>query len=325
MKMSTENLPRLKVLKPLRKTQTFIHRIGFLPDMHVGETRAVMLKGFHNEDGQPQMPNETQKIINMQWKRVGKLFNDFKVESIFIPGDTFGGINYRESGRYMYLRLPDQIKMARDLLLPLAKNRKVFVWRGTQYHEYPKGVGEAHEDLVDKLRAEGIDAYFMGPHSYMELVGPKRTRRIFVAHEAPTALVNPATLMSRDINWALEGEARGSSLRVDAIVRAHIHTWLHVDHSGIHAVQLPCWLGHTPYRSTIRYFFKLQPTIGGAMLLVDNMGRMRFWGGSYPFSLNQPERVELHRACINIESIDPLGERERFEVGRKEENGTVVG
>jgi len=207
--------------------------------------------------------------------------------------------------------------MARDLLLPIVKDRKVLVWRGTMYHEYPKNVGEAHEDLVSKLREEGIDAEFMGPHSYLDFVGPKRTRRIFVSHEAPTALVHPATLMSRDIGWALASEARGTTLVVDGIVRAHIHTWIHVDHSGIHAVQLPCWLAHAPYKSTIKYFFKLQPTIGGAMMLVDEVGRMQFWGGSYPFSPNQQERLAIHTECIKVKPIDPLEEIKSYGVNKE--------
>lgn len=308
---------RLDVLKPIRKCYTYTHRIGFLPDIHAGETRAVMLKGFVNREGQPQMPNRVQELINLQWKRTAKLFDQYKVQAICVVGDAFGGINRLESGRYMFLRIPDQVRMARDLLLPMAKDRKVFVWRGTMYHEYPRNVGEAHEELVSKLREEGVDAKFMGPHSYMDFVGPKRTRRMFISHEAPTGLVHPATLMSRDIQWALSSEARGTTLRVDAIVRAHLHTWLHVDQSGMHAVQLPCWLAHAPYKQTIKYFFKLQPTIGGAMMLIDDVGRMKFWGGSYPFSPNQAERLAIHRECIRVEPVDPLEEIKTYGVTKK--------
>lgn len=309
MSEEKKEIPRLELLKPINLKEEYLHRIGFLPDMHCGETRAVMKRGFITREGNPILPNAAQAIINMQWHRVARLFDKYKVQALFLPGDTFGGLNPIESGRHMMFGMQDQIRMAKELLVPIAQDRKVFVWRGTQYHEYPKGVGEAHEDLVTKLCAEGIDAYFMGAHSYMELVCPKRTRRIFVAHESPKALVYPATMASRDIMWALYGEARGTNLPVDAIVRAHLHYWLHVDHDGIHAVQLPCWLGHTPYKQTIKYFFKLQPTIGGALMLVDNDGRMRFWGGSYPFSLNQEERTRLHRACIGVKELDPTEER----------------
>lgn len=293
--------------KTLTLKQKYTHRIGFLPDLHCGESRAVMGDEFVTEENQVIKPNRVQEIINKQWKRVAKQFDELKVQDIFMVGDGMGGINYLESGRYMFIRLPDQIRLAADLLETVSKNRKIYVWRGTQYHEYPKGVGEAHEELVSKLRERGIEAEFMGPHSYVELIGKQRVRRLFIAHECPTGLVYPATLLSRRITWALEGEAAGTTLPVDAIIQAHGHHWLHVDHSGIHGVALPCWLAHTPYKATIKYFFKLQPTIGGAVMVMDECGRLDFWGGSYPFSLTRAERLELHRACIKVKKLEPIG------------------
>lgn len=291
--------------KTLKMSMEYTHRIGCLPDIHAGESRAVMTDDFETDEGQKISPNPAQKLIKKQWDKTIEMYDKLKVQYIFVVGDAFGGINRIESGRYMFCRIPDQIRLAADLLEPVCKNRKLLVWRGTQYHEYPKGVGEAHLELVNRLRGRGVDAEFMGAHSYIELVGPKRTRRLFVAHEAPTGLVYPATLMSRDIMWATMGGG-DKTLEVDGIVRAHLHHWLHVDHSGKHAVQLPCWLAHTPYKQTIKYFFKLQPTIGGTVIVMDSKGRLDFWGGSPPFCMGREERIALHRETVKIKPLDPL-------------------
>jgi len=295
-------------------------RIGFLPDIHAGETRGVCTPTFQYKDAggltQTYNANTVQLMLYRLWKRNIELFKKYGVQHIFVVGDAFGGENYREKRALTFLKNSDQVTLAADLLeeVYLGCDKKVdfYIWRGTKYHELPAGIGEMHEALVEKLQSRGIPARFMYQISYVELYGGKsvytgkeRVRRIFVAHEAPTALCHPATLMSRDIDWCLASQASGTTLPVDAIVRAHIHNWLHVDHSGIHAIQLPCWLGHVPYKSTIKYFFKLQPVLGGAMMLMDEYGRLQFWGGSYPFGFSREERLEFHRLCVTTAKIEP--------------------
>jgi hypothetical protein len=212
--------------------------------------------------------------------------------------------------------LPAQVELTAQLLQEVYegcnKNVDFYVWCGTKYHETKSGMGEMHMQLVEKLKSRGIPAKYMFNVSYVELHGGKsqktneeRLRRIFIAHEAPNALSYPATVMSRDINWALQSEASGITLPVDAIIRAHLHTWLHVDQSGKHAVQLPCWQGHIPYKATIKYFFKLQPVLGGAMMFMDDYGRLQFWGGSYPFGFTKDERLKFHKLCVTMDSIEP--------------------
>jgi len=295
-------------------------RVGLLPDIHAGETRGVCIPTFEFKDSggmiQTWHANEAQRMLHDLWLRNIELFKRYAIQHIFVIGDAFAGINPIEKGAFVFLNPQDQVRLAADLLeevwLGCDKKIDFFVWRGTTYHEFPAGHTEMHERLVEILNSRGIPAKFMYQSSYITLRGGKdaktgkeRLRRLFISHEAPTGLVYPATLMSRDINWALEAEASGSTLPIDAIIRAHCHHWLHVDHSGIHAVLLPSWLGHTPYKSSIKYFFKLQPSIGGAMMLMDEYGRLQFWGGSFPFSFTREERLEFHKLCVTIAEIEP--------------------
>lgn len=295
-------------------------RIGFLPDMHCGGTRALSTPKFIWYDAggleQIEIANKVQLMLYELFKRNIELFKKYGVQHIFVIGDAFQGDNYLERGAMTNILKAKQIKLAADLLEEVYNgcDKKIdfYVWRGTKYHESPAGSGEMHQGLVQELMSRGISAKYMYQVSYLELHGGKnvqtgklRMRRLFIAHEAPNALVYPATLMSRDINWCLQSGASGNTLPVDGIIRAHIHNWIHVDHSGIHAVQLPCWQGHTPYKATIKYFFKLQPTIGGAMMIMDEYGRLDFWGGSYPFGFTKNEKIEFHKLCVTIAKIEP--------------------
>jgi len=287
-------------------------RIGFLPDIHAGETRAISTPDFEWIDAgglkQTWKANDAQKMLYGLWLRNADLFKKYGVQHIFVVGDAFAGSNYIEGGAYVFINKPHQIQLAADLLEVMWEkcDKKIdfFVWSGTRYHESKIGEGNMHYQLVEELNRRGIPAIYMAQVSYVELVGKNRLRRLFICHEAPMGLVYPVTLMSRDISWALQGEASKTTLPVDAIIRAHLHYWAHVDHSGKHAVQLPAWLGFVPYKNTMRYFFKLQPTLGGAMMLMDEFGRLDFWGGSYPFSFGKDEYLEFHKLCITMAQIE---------------------
>jgi len=292
-------------------------RVGFMSDLHCGASRGICLEEFETKEGTIIKPNKIQKMLRMLWLRNIELFKKYAVQYICVVGDAIAGSNPAEAGAFISLtEKPDQVEMAAQLLQEVWEgcNRKpVFlVWAGTPYHESRKGEADHHEELVDKLRARGITAKYMRDASYVELFGGKdvltgedRTRRLFMAHEAPTALVYPATLLSRDINWSLESEASHTSLPIDAIIRGHLHHVLHVDHSGKHAYQLPCWLAHTPYKATIKYFFKFQPSLGGAMMLMDEYGRLQFWGGSYPFGFTRKEYLAIHKLCVTNIGLNP--------------------
>jgi hypothetical protein len=277
--------------------------IGLIADIHAGETRAVMGDSYITLEGQTIYPNEVQKIINKQWSELTKVFQKYKINYLFNVGDSFAGLNPREEGAYRFLTLPDQLELTTQLIMDLLGDRKedviVLNWKGTMYHELRAGSGEMHLELTKRLEEEGVHSEFMGDASYIEVEGVERLRRFFVAHESPQALVYPATLMSREIDWLLKSQATGDALACDASIRAHIHRWLHLDHDGIHAVSLPCWLAWTPWKATIKYFFRLQPSIGGALLLIDEKGRLRFWH----FTLPREDKLKLAEEVIKVRKI----------------------
>ncbi len=280
----------IKHFKPVRVNSDYIYRIGLVSDLHVGEATGIFPDAYETCNGAVIRGSPLQQLLMKQLRRVIEIYDHYKTDMIINVGDTMGGQNPIERGAYVMLpEMDDQAMAAEQVLKEVIGTRPNYHLSGTGYHEIKSGLHKFHLEIAKDLKGE-----FLGPHAYLDFECPKRTRRVFISHEAPTGLVYPATLMSRDISWSLMSEARGDTMPVDAIVRAHIHKWLHVDHDGKHAVQLPCFLGHTPYKATIRYYFKLQPTIGAAMMLIDKYGRFHFWGGSYPFSPSREERIKIN-------------------------------
>jgi len=41
------------------------------------------------------------------------------------------------------------------------------------------------------------------------------------------------------------------------------------------------------------------------MMLMDEYGRLDFWGGSYPFGFNKEEKLKFHRLCVTETELKP--------------------
>lgn len=283
-------------------------RALFIADLHCGEQFAWQPEEFKTYDGRIFKPSPVQKYILKQWQSIKQVADEFKVQYVFVLGDLLGGLNPKDEGKYITCDIRDQVRMATQGLAEIAKDRITYIVSGTKYHSIPRGEGEPEEDVAIRLRDMGFKAHFLGDMAYVEVNGMKRKRRIFIAHESATGLVYPATLMSRDVNWTLQSYAQGKTPRVDAIVRAHLHHWLYIDQSRIHCVQLPGFMALTPYQQTIKYYFKLQPDIGGALMLADEEGRLRFWH----FLMPQEDYLKMSDSIVKTEVVSLQDYRNNF-------------
>jgi len=275
-------------------------RMAAVSDLHAGASRAGMPSIFTTKEKNTVRPNPVQKIINDHWKFYWKKMDEFKAQVVLVIGDVFAGTNRRERASELEVvkSLEDQFTMGLELLKPHVKNRTVLVWGGTGYHESQDT--RLHRRLAEELEPYANQSVYMGGVSYLELLGRKRMRRILVAHEAPSAFVYTAMVMSREITFHNALTQEGKTLPVDMIIRAHLHRWIHVDEGYVHYILVPCWQGFVPYKTTIKYFGKLQPDIGGALILVDDKDRIRPW----EFRLSKEMNRELHKQVIKITPIE---------------------
>lgn len=288
-------------------------RIGIISDLHCGQINGLMPPFFHTRYGQVIEANPVQKLLWEEVLWLERKFDELGVQYIFNLGDNFGGRNYIGRGAYIFLENADQVTLAKESLMPLVKDRISYVWHGTDYHELRKGEGEMHEVLVNELRADGVEAHYVGDIALVELKDSKRLRRLLVTHESPTAIVYPATLQSREIQWILMQMGTGKLPKIDAVIRAHTHHWLHVDHDSIHQISVPCMCGLPIYKATKKYFAKLLPDIGAVVLLVDEEGRMHYLHFLMPAEeIQRIVRLSLTQFEVSKKRFDSVKELKGF-------------
>jgi len=254
--------------------------IALIADLHIGSRYSLCPDKWvlHDPAGQVTgtfMPGEEQAKLLTYWKDYTKIMrNDLKIDSVFVVGDVIAGINPRECGKHMITPDPtEQVEEAIKMLEPLCKNKRVAVWSGTMYHE-------ARDYKIHRNIAEALGGTFFPGVGNIKLTPSERIAN--VAHHQSAATIYPATPMTRSMIFAKEAQSLGKIHRADVIIRAHKHMWYYIHSAAGHFVSLPCWQSFVPYEKAIKYYFKFQPDIGGAVLFLDERDRIRVWHFTYP-------------------------------------------
>jgi len=250
--------------------------IALLADLHVGCRYAVFPEDFVSEEGNnlSATMNDMQVKLLEYFKHYVQVCNDLNVDSVFLVGDLIAGTNPSEQGRLMVTtNLNEQKEACIKLLEPLCKGRKVGVWSGTRYHD--SLTYRTEQDIARHFKGK-----FFGEIANVRLVPSNRVASI--SHHGHSAIIYPETAFGRDMTFYLESMALGKLPKIDIIIRAHLHRWCYIHRYKIHYVSLPCFQGFVPYPRAVKYFGKLQPDIGGAILFIDEEDRIRVWHYLYP-------------------------------------------
>jgi len=265
-------------LKDIGFVNVFQRIILLIADLHVGTQYAIWPRNYYTREGNLIGLNTLQEELLERWEEMIQIAKNYKVDTVYVIGDCFAGINPIEKGtRLLTLDMTEQVNACADLLENLCKelqNPKILIWLGSPYHML-KNI-RLHKMLVTELKARGIRAFYKGELSNLRVVKEPRERILHVCHEATSALVYPETALGRDIMFFLEGYARGKLPRIHAIIKAHRHKFEHIHSRGIHSVQVPCWTAWIPYKKSMRWYPKFQPDIGFVILAIDKDARLRF-------------------------------------------------
>jgi len=273
---------------PLKLTKIYPVRIGGIGDLHVGSLFAIACEGFGWE------LNESQKKLLEYWKEYAMECIANKITQLWIVGDLISGNDRRNHGKYNFTdNLDTQTEMAAKLIIDFVHAVKsietVIIWGGTPYHTSEDITVE--KMIVDKLRAEGINAVCEGEYSYITIKYKDFIKRIFVTHSV-RGTSHPETALGMNMREWQEKVAQGKLPPVDMQVSAHKHEFVEVHKASIRAVQLPCWQLFVPYDSALKYFARYQPDIGGTIILFDDKLRTMPWHFTYPSFL--PENYNLN-------------------------------
>jgi len=264
----------------LKLTHEYKRVVALISDLHVGSRFALWPEDYtspFDKSNISAMMNPGQKRILSYWKDFVKTCIDFKVDSIFLVGDATAGYNPKEHGMYMMTTdIEEQVEATVRLLEPLCKGRKLAVWRGTPYHE-----SLATNIKIHKAIAERLDGTYFDAVANLKLTPSKRVAN--VAHKSTGAVMYPETAMGRDMLTLKEAEALGYlPTKIDVIIRAHRHKWCHIHKRGVHFIQLPCWQAFIPWYGAVRWYTRMQPDLGGAIMLIDSKDRIRVFHFLYP-------------------------------------------
>jgi len=254
-------------------TNKYKRVIALLSDVHIGSRYAVFPDNYITEDGDKlsNARNAGQLKLLKCWKDFSTICDKFKVDSIFLVGDITAGMNPKELGMYMMTTdLDEQVDASVLLLKPLCENRKVGVWSGTTYHE-----SLATNVKIHKRMAELLDGRYMGNLSNVRLTPSRKIANI--THKSTGAVIYPETVMGRDMMLFKEAEALGLIPKIHVIIRGHRHKWNYIHKVDQHYIQLPCWQAFIPWKGITRWYPRMQPDIGGALLLIDSKDRIRVW------------------------------------------------
>jgi hypothetical protein len=267
-----------------------VRKILALADMHVLSFYGLAPEKWQGEDGSVIHANEGQKLLFRYWKHLMSTVNKeekWHPEEVWVVGDVFAGLNPVERGRGVRGSLDEQMKCAVELLEMLPDDVLVKVWSGSAYHESVDV--RMHERLVDNLKLDGFQAKFRGSWS-VESIGKRKNA--FVAHEASSSIMYPATVMARDANYFKIAAFDGKLPEIHLVVRAHKHSKMYQDLGRMKVIQLPSWCVFMPYSKSLRMFPAWQSDIGAMFIFLDEEDRIKVQEWIYPsFSMTEQGEV----------------------------------
>ena len=253
----------------MRLVHNYQRSIALLSDTHIGSRLGVCPSGYVTEATKnPIMANPGQENLASSFEKFWDKMDEMKVDTVFLVGDIMSGINFKEMGMFMMTTdINEQVAMATLLLKKHCIHRKTYVWSGTPYHE-------SRDYRIHETLAKDLGGQFMGSLSNMMLKPSKKT--VHVRHATTSAMIYPETVLGRDIMFLKEAEALGQVPKIDAIITGHRHSFIEIHKASVHYLSLPCWEAFTPYYKATMNYFKYQPDIGGALMLLDSDNRLRF-------------------------------------------------
>lgn len=243
-------------------------RVLVVGDLHCGHEVGLWAdRDLPMADGRELPLNSGQAHLLKCWRHLQVLAKEeIKPDIIVVNGDLVDGEQRKSAGTEAVTTIiTAQVKAAKKLLEPLTSLAKeVYVTRGTPYHDGARGM------IVEGV-AEGLGAIGETPgwHSWSVLDLEIQGVVVNVQHSISVMSgLYRSTALDREGIWsALAGKERGLP-RADAVVRSHVHIFVHVEHPTKHILTVPAWQLQTEYmRKNSAY--RMLPDIGAVVLEID--------------------------------------------------------
>ena len=266
-------------LKELRKY--FVRRIGAVSDLHLMSRYALFPPTFKTIEGNVFHANEGQKQIWESYKRFCQICDEWEIDSILLASDLIHGQNHIERGSGLIsTNLNEQIQLGVNVLTPLLKGRDSHWVGGSRYHNSAKGM-YVEQEICNRMTEGGItNGVWHGNIANMKI--KPFDKIINMTHGGGRAAYYRETIAAREMIYGKAAEVNQKLPRIDMYVHGHFHWFDYIHQSNVHHLQLPGWVAYEPVPIFTPNYTRMQPDIGGALILFDDNARITVWHYTYP-------------------------------------------
>lgn len=258
----------------ITRTLKYIRRIALVSDTHVGSRFAIWPEVIKTEDDQEYRAKPAQLELLAHWRSFLATVDEYECDTVIHAGDLCHGTNRKQLGKLLVTpEMGIQLDAAEELLTPLIKNRRFIVISGSGYHDSLDC--DVHRQIARRLKGK-----YLGAVANMHLKGTNRTLNL--AHGEGSAAIYRTMIMDREGGHQLQAHALGKLPKLDIVVRGHWHTFFHIHLPRQHLVQVPCWMAFEPSKPYLKMYGKMQPDIGGVIILIDSENRIDVHHFLYP-------------------------------------------
>jgi hypothetical protein len=257
----------------------FVRKLAAISDGHVMSLYAICPEGIMTKAGNPLVLNEGQKQILESYYDFCNIADELECETVLMGGDMLHGQNPKERGLgLMATDLDTQIDAGVALYSRICKGRKSVWVQGSEYHISTPG-HNTEKNICDRIgKLPETETIWAGAVVNMDLDG----RIINFSHGGSGAFIYRETAMAREIMFSKVAWANNKLPKIDMFIHGHWHWFSYLHEYDVHFLQLPGWTSFEPCPIFIKNYVRFQPDIGGAIILMDDEGRIQVWHFLYP-------------------------------------------
>lgn len=254
------------------------YRVAVVSDNQVGSVFGMMPSDYTSRAGARIEQNAGQKYLWKCWIDMCQRFRNLAPDVLVFNGDEIDGAQPAQHGTELCLPLiPDQedafVQAAEMLISSCPSRPAIFITQGTEYH-VGKG-GSSVESIGQKLGAEQY--YGLGTGRYSREVLDLDVDGVvinFAHHISVSTGLYRATAPDREALWSALAGKEGKMPKADALVRSHVHHFVHVEHATKHVLITPCWQLQTRFMRR-HSVYRMLPDIGYVWLEVDPIAKQQ--------------------------------------------------
>ncbi len=254
-------------LKELRKL--FVRRFAAVSDFHLMSRFSLFPPTFKTSQGNIFQPNEGQTQIYESFKKFCQVCDEWEVDTVLLASDLIHGQNHKEAGAGLIsTNLNEQIELGEIVLAPLLKGRKSHWVGGSRYHNSVKNM-YVEQEICSKF---GKSAHWYGPIANLKV--KPWGKIINLTHGGGRAAYYRETIAAREMIYGKVAEVNEKLPKIDMYVHGHFHWFDYIHQAGVHHLQLPGWTAYEPVALFTPNYTRMQPDIGGCLILFDENGRV---------------------------------------------------